>query len=178
MRDKTVKALQQYLKRAHDIEELELSKMWYALFYCYWHSDKRPVQADLAERLGCLIHSLPPHKTWLWARVFWDTMARQWTTIDRLRLDKFYNLMRRVLHHNLLRLQRDSWAEGATAECAGMLRTSMLDRAVPIGIRYFIADEFVGALKAARPSGPAAGAARTLGRGTTRALLASREDVA
>ena len=35
-RDQAVKALTRYLKRSHDIEELELAKIWKALFYCMW----------------------------------------------------------------------------------------------------------------------------------------------
>lgn len=84
-RDKAVKAVTRYLKGAHDITALELYKVWKALFYCMWHSDKRAVQADLAERLTGLIHVMPPANQPLFVQVFWGTMAREWHGIDRLR---------------------------------------------------------------------------------------------
>ena len=52
VRDKAIKSLERYLRKAHDIDELEVRKIWKALFYCFWHSDKPKVQADLAERLA------------------------------------------------------------------------------------------------------------------------------
>ena len=40
VRDKAVAALSRYLASAKDISELEVRKIWKALFYCFWHSDK------------------------------------------------------------------------------------------------------------------------------------------
>ena len=48
-RDKAVKSLTRHLKRSPHIDELELMRIWKALFYCMWHSDKPKVQAELAE---------------------------------------------------------------------------------------------------------------------------------
>lgn len=66
-----------------------------------WHSDKRTTQADLAERLAGLLHAMPAPKRPLFARVFWSTMMREWSSVDRLRLDKFYILCRKSLEHLL-----------------------------------------------------------------------------
>ena len=85
VRDKAVKALERYLRSAKDITESELRKIWKALFYCFWHSDKPKVQADLAERLAGLMDALPDGKAWLFLQAFWTTMTREWTLIDRLR---------------------------------------------------------------------------------------------
>ena len=72
-----------------------MRKIWRALFYCFWHSDKPRVQADLAERLAA-VHAMPSaDAAWLFLRVFWRTMRHEWVRIDRLRLNKFYLLMRR-----------------------------------------------------------------------------------
>ena len=68
VREKAVKALQGYLQRASDIEELELRKIWKALFYCFWHSDKPKVQRDLAEQLAGLLHMVPPEQAMPFAR--------------------------------------------------------------------------------------------------------------
>ena len=47
-RDKAVRALERYLQTARDIEELDLRKIWKALFYCFWQSDKPKIQRDLS----------------------------------------------------------------------------------------------------------------------------------
>ena len=31
-------------------------------------------------------------------RSFWETMGREWSGLDRLRLNKYYNLIKQVLH--------------------------------------------------------------------------------
>ena len=36
-RDKAVKTLTRYLKSGPVLEELDLAKIWKALFYCMWH---------------------------------------------------------------------------------------------------------------------------------------------
>ena len=64
VRDKAVKALERYLRGAHDIEELEVRKIWKALFYCMWHSDKPKVQAELADKLSALMHSMKNGQQW------------------------------------------------------------------------------------------------------------------
>ena len=145
VRDKAVKALERYLQTARDISEAELRKIWKALFYCFWHSDKPKVQADLAERLAKLVHHMPDGKAWLFASVFWSTMTREWTLIDRLRLNKFYMLMRKSLAHQLQRVARSSWAEGDVEALAGVLGGVGGPAApkAPTGVRYFICDTFL-----------------------------------
>ncbi|XP_045857777.1 ribosomal RNA processing protein 1 homolog B isoform X2 [Meles meles] len=47
----------------------------------------------------------------LFLQTFWQTMNREWTGIDRLRLDKFYMLIRLVLRQSFEVLKRDGWEE-------------------------------------------------------------------
>ena len=103
-RDKAVKSLTRHLKRSPHIDELELMRIWKALFYCMWHSDKPKVQAELAETLGALVHAARGGKHWLFIRVFWATMVREWPGLDRLRLNKFYQLLGRQLHLSLIHI--------------------------------------------------------------------------
>jgi len=142
VRDKAVKALEHYLRRAHDIEELELRKIWKALFYCMWHSDKPKVQAELAEKLGGLMHALSDGNKWLFVRVFWQTMLREWSRIDRLRLDKFYGLMRRSLAHCVRCVREADWAATQLDAFVVVLGDGPLSAGSPAGIRYFLADNF------------------------------------
>jgi ribosomal RNA-processing protein 1 len=66
----------------------------------------RPLpQQALAQDLADLIYVLPDKGDGAvvvaWLRGFWATMAREWTGIDVLRLDKFLLLVRRVLGASL-----------------------------------------------------------------------------
>ena len=47
-RDKAVKRLSKWLKRQDTLSDLDNRKLWKALFYCMWHSDKLLVQEELA----------------------------------------------------------------------------------------------------------------------------------
>lgn len=47
-REAGLRALTTWLSRKHDIEELELLKLWKGVFYCFWHSDKAAVQVRRA----------------------------------------------------------------------------------------------------------------------------------
>jgi ribosomal RNA-processing protein 1 len=84
--------------------------VWKGLFYCFWHSDKTPVQQELAQRLSNLVSDLKPLNV---AVTFWetflDTMAREWSSIDRLRLDKFMSLVRMFMHSTLKRMSNENW---------------------------------------------------------------------
>jgi ribosomal RNA-processing protein 1 len=148
VRDKAVKALERYLRRAHDIEDLELRKIWKALFYCFWHSDKRKVQEDLAERMGALVHAMPEGKAWPFLVAFWSTMTREWTRIDRLRLDKFYMLMRCSIAHALQRVARTGWDETEAAGFAAVIGGpgGPVHPGAPVGVRYFMSDYFMPVL--------------------------------
>ena len=165
VREKAVKALERYLKSAHSIEELELRKIWKALFYCFWHSDKPRVQADLAERLAALMHALPsPEKAWLFVQVFWFTICREWTGIDRLRLDKFYGLLRCSVTHAIRLVRQSGWAKSELATLATVLsgEGGPLHAKAPVGLRYFMCDYFMPALieavrKDTSASGPMTG---------------------
>ena len=151
VRDKAVLALERYLRSAHDMTELEMRKIWKALFYCFWHSDKPKVQADLAERLAALVHVMPQGQAWPFVRVFWSTMCREWTLIDRLRLDKFYMLMRRSLAHSVKRVAQAQWSTTEVAAFTSVLggESGPVVAQAPTGVRYFMCDSFLPAVQQA-----------------------------
>lgn len=59
--------------------------------------DRAIPQQNLCNDLADLIHILPRHAVVPWLRGFWATMAREWTGIDVLRMEKFLLLVRRVI---------------------------------------------------------------------------------
>lgn len=45
-RDKGVQALSRFLLYKDELPELDVMKLWKGLFFCFWHSDKVPVQVS------------------------------------------------------------------------------------------------------------------------------------
>lgn len=103
VRDQGLAITEEWLKSGRALGELELLRGWKALFFCMWHSDKPRVQLALAQRLGATIALLPtPEAIVHWAECFWVTMNREWSHIDRLRIDKFMWLTRHFLSQSML----------------------------------------------------------------------------
>ena len=57
-REKGLQALTRFLTYKHDISELDMLKLWKGLFFCFWHSDKAPVQVrtELLQHLSAATH--------------------------------------------------------------------------------------------------------------------------
>jgi hypothetical protein len=43
-REKGLQAVQHFMQRKANLSELDMMKIWKGIFYCFWHSDKAPVQ--------------------------------------------------------------------------------------------------------------------------------------
>eukprot|EP01062_Namystynia_karyoxenos_P035531 TRINITY_DN259_c0_g1_i1.p1 TRINITY_DN259_c0_g1~~TRINITY_DN259_c0_g1_i1.p1 ORF type:complete len:448 (+),score=158.57 TRINITY_DN259_c0_g1_i1:76-1344(+) len=99
---------------------LEYAKVWRGLFYCMWHSDKPLVQLACADKIADLHGAVSPQHVAEFARQGWKCMEREWPTIDKWRIDKFYSLMRRMLNRQLRALgEADS---GTAGEILAVLR--------------------------------------------------------
>merc|ERR1740139_1702997 len=147
-RDKAVKTLARYLKSGPTLEEIDLAKIWKALFYCMWHADKPKVQNELAERLGSLVHAVPGSKATLFAKTFFAMMMREWPNIDRLRLNKYYTLLKCMLKNSLRQLQLAGWPAGGVESFAEILRLGPFCSRSPPGLRYWLVDNLVPTLVA------------------------------
>jgi ribosomal RNA-processing protein 1 len=55
-RERGLQALTLWLSRRAEVSEHDLLRLWKALFYCFWHSDKSPVQASLGAACGAGRH--------------------------------------------------------------------------------------------------------------------------
>jgi ribosomal RNA-processing protein 1 len=110
VRDSSLKSLRRWLLRRETLDASDLMKIWKGLFYCFWMSDKVPVQQQLAESLSDLL--LPPlsfERSLLLFETCLHTLYREWTAIDQLRMDKFMTLARRFVQKAFMTLQAGGW---------------------------------------------------------------------
>lgn len=112
-----------------------------------WMADRPAPQQRLANELAALAESLPEascRPTWFAA--FWDVLGQQWSSIDKLRMDKFLLLVRRVL---AVQLRYAIAGEGEVEE--GLKQWPFEEegdlRKVPLGLRLHLLDIWVDELE-------------------------------
>ncbi|XP_019623184.1 PREDICTED: ribosomal RNA processing protein 1 homolog B-like [Branchiostoma belcheri] len=157
IRDKAVKKLRQWLEarsqaRGGGFEEDDMLKIWKGLFYCMWMSDKPLVQEELANTMSKLLHCLKNEDTvFLFIKVFFKTMIREWNGIDHLRMDKFFMLVRNMVSQCLEFLRQNQWDARLTDRFMTIMKEGPMSTSteeVPNGIRYHICDIWVEELEA------------------------------
>ncbi|CAK9253745.1 unnamed protein product [Sphagnum jensenii] len=153
-REKGMGSLVLWLSCQQEVREDELKKIWKGLFYCVWHADKAPIQADLIDRLAGVLENLDLKLSVEFFKVFLSTMRREWGGIDRLRLDKFYLLLRQVLVRVFAVLRKREW-EDSTVE---KFMNALLERALlvknefpALGINLHMTDIFLDELRKVQP---------------------------
>lgn len=120
---------------------LEVRKLWRGLFFCMWLADKEPVQADLAAKLGALVHAFDaPGAVHVWVTVLGRTLREEWGKIDKYRVDKFYVLIRHALREVFGWLAAREWSEALVAVVSDALHEGLLQHPRPNGIRLHVAD--------------------------------------
>ncbi|XWS14824.1 hypothetical protein CRYUN_Cryun35bG0041800 [Craigia yunnanensis] len=146
-RDKAVRSLLNgWLPSRTEVSDEEMKRLWKGLFYCVWHADKLPAQSDLIEMLSSILPKLEPGLSLQYFSVFLLTMRREWTGIDKLRLDKFYILIRRFLNCFFVMLKKWSWDLDFTRRSIRVLvdGTFLADDKFPgNGVNYHIASVFI-----------------------------------
>ncbi|XP_065644620.1 uncharacterized protein LOC100206113 isoform X2 [Hydra vulgaris] len=121
----------------------ELLKIWKGLFYCMWYSDKPLVQEELAANLANLIHIFDrsSNNGILFSKVFFVTIGREWIGIDRLRLDKFYFLIKRFIHETLKCLQNLEWNYQNVLQHSKFLTECFLDEKFPDSLKIYLTEK-------------------------------------
>ncbi|KAI6153882.1 Nop52-domain-containing protein, partial [Pisolithus tinctorius] len=150
-RDKAVKNLAAFLSddENNEIPDLEMAKLWKGIFYCFWMSDKPLVQQALASELAELLLTIKRDSSSLhFLRGFWTTMVREWHGIDRLRMDKYYLLIRRFLNASFRLLMRSHWDNSSLKNYNAILTDSggplcPNDIKVPSSLSYHLADIYL-----------------------------------
>ncbi|KAL3819559.1 hypothetical protein ACJIZ3_005464 [Penstemon smallii] len=151
VRSQSLRRLQSWLvSESNNLTESDIKKLWKGLFYCLWHSDKTPNQVNLIERLTSLFLSLKPSLSLEFFRGFLITLRREWPGIDRLRLDKFYLLIRRFVKAVFELMKLRKWDVEVLREYVGVLENNGFlaeDKLQGNGVNYHVASVFLEELK-------------------------------
>ncbi|KAH7108081.1 Nop52-domain-containing protein [Auriculariales sp. MPI-PUGE-AT-0066] len=152
LRDRGVKDLREFLADEEAVKEttkLDLDKVMKSIFYCYWMSDKPLIQQALATELADLVLTISVTDDALrFLRSFWETTVREWSGLDRLRMDKFYMLVRRFVNSSFRLLAKSKWDEVACTEFNAMLTARGCplcpdDPKIPQSLAYHLSDIFM-----------------------------------
>ncbi|XP_062949203.1 ribosomal RNA processing protein 1 homolog B isoform X2 [Cynocephalus volans] len=151
IRDRAVKKLRQYIsvktqRETGGFSQEELLKIWKGLFYCMWVQDEPLLQEELANTISQLIHVVNNSEAQhLFIQTFWQTMNREWQGIDRLRLDKYYMLIRLVLRQSFEVLKRNGWEESQIKLFLDVLMKEILcpESQSPNGVRFHFIDIYL-----------------------------------
>ena len=122
-----------------------------------WHQDRPKPQAALAESFAELSLAVPDTLFLPFMRAFWSTMARRWTEIDSLRMEKFLRLVRVMVRAGLEWCKRGGWTEDRVQGWNEEMRRLPLsvpgedgedgERMVGDGMRYHVLDVYVDELE-------------------------------
>jgi ribosomal RNA-processing protein 1 len=119
-----------------------------------WHSDRPIPQQRLATELASLVAPLPRELFIPFLKAFWNTMAREWTSIDALRMDKFLRLVRVYVNAGFGYLQAQGWEMGLVEDYKGLIEEGPLsedNKNSGDGLRYHVLDVWVDELDKVDP---------------------------
>jgi ribosomal RNA-processing protein 1 len=132
-----------WLRQFKRAEKGDFLRLWKALWYCMWHSDKPLVQQELAEVLAGLTREVAARSSvsqgLLYASAFFDLARMEWMKLDKWRVDKFRSLVRKMLSASLHVVSVDrAWGGGALSCWLEVVGEAL--RSPPDGIRMFLLD--------------------------------------
>ncbi|KAK7686731.1 hypothetical protein QCA50_010331 [Cerrena zonata] len=161
-RDKAIKGLATFLSdpSKDELPKLEMAKLWKGIFYCFWMSDKPLVQQALASEIAEILLSITSNTASLgFLRGFWEAIVREWSGIDRLRIDKYYMLVRRFINASFRVLMRAEWDETLVNEYTSIMTSRggplcAEDTRVPSSLTYHLADIYLEELNKALANPP------------------------
>ena len=144
IRTANLRRLSSFLHRSAPIPPTDLQKIYKGLFYLFWLSDKPLVQQQMAERLAAMQDGMRQSRWLDVVRGFWLMMRREWTGIDRLRLDKYMMWVRAMLNHSLRYMGRRGWDEAMVQQWVElMVQLPLANNQEQRGLFLHVADIFV-----------------------------------
>lgn len=144
IRDKTLKELKKYLSSINDIDDLQMLKLWKALFYCLWLADKSEIHTELSHTLADLMEIFTNQSLIFtkYLKMFFQIILREWHHLDQYRLNKFYTLIRVMIRKSFQILYNFNWPTNQIEEFLNVLSNEILDKH-PNGPRFHICDIYL-----------------------------------
>merc|ERR1719309_793591 len=112
-----------------------------------WMSDKPLVQEQLADSIGKLILCFGHlDASYLFIDCAFSTLTREWNGLDRLRIDKFMVLVRRLLRYSFALMKKNNWDPKVVSDVTEVFNKSVTSvdskskSYVSVSIRFHIAD--------------------------------------
>jgi ribosomal RNA-processing protein 1 len=108
--------------------------------------DKPALQQALSRDLASLVSSMRTPVVLPFIRAFWLTMAREWSHIEALRLDKYLYLIRQYLNASFQFLSRQKWGMDKLKQWNTIVEETPFnveDMKIPNGLRYHVLDIWV-----------------------------------
>eukprot|EP01038_Epipyxis_sp_PR26KG_P004610 gene4610-6487_t len=137
----TLKTLKRTVQLNVSMNELEMLKLWKALYYCVWLADKVDVQQELSIALCDLVDSFSSFDlVQLYFRVFFKTILREWSFLDQYRVEKFYLLVRYMTNKLFTISFKQKWTN--VNDILSILTDEILHK-TPNGIRFHITDIYL-----------------------------------
>lgn len=112
--------------------------------------DKPALQQRLSRDLASLVSTLRDTVVMPFLRAFWLTIAREWSHIEALRLDKYLYLIRQYVNVSFQFLSRNDWKREVVEEWNKVIEEVPLeckDMKIPNGLRYHVMDVYVDELE-------------------------------
>lgn len=113
-------------------------------------SDKPLVQQQLASTLAALQLTVRKENAIPFVGAFWDIMCREWAGIDRIRLDKYYLLLRFFISSSFKLLATYKWEDQIVDDYVEMLSSGPLhptNHRKPDSIKFHFADVYLDELE-------------------------------
>ncbi len=143
VRDNTLRALHNYVSSVKEMEEMQMLKLWKALYYCMWLSDKQDIQKELANSLCNMVDIFQRQDlSLLFVQMFFKTVLREWCHLDQYRVNKFYSLIRLFVNKSLSIAFQNKWSHEITQKLLNIIDSEILTKK-PNGIRYHVADIYL-----------------------------------
>ena len=120
--------------------------LWLILLSGMWHADRPNSQQSLARSFASLLDDLPTDLFLSFDQSFWNTIARDWSSIDALRMDKYLYLTRCYINSGFRYLKAREWREGLVSDYLDIIREYPLNSTnikIPDGLRYHVLDCWV-----------------------------------
>jgi ribosomal RNA-processing protein 1 len=143
VRDQIFSSLTSFLSQVSTFSDIEMLKLWKALYYCMWLADRSVVQVEIATFFSELVDYIGNTKTIIqFYKMFYRTILREWPMLDQHRLDKFYKLLRFMLRKTFQYLHERNFPPKLTTKLLNVLQNEVFTK-TPNGVRFHLFDIFL-----------------------------------